>query len=444
MGDPIITICWLFAILESFTFVSVALGGSPRIQGRGQPDSHRTVVKSANSKPWDNVFTKPDQQVKQDNFTYKIFWGLACNCSNLGIDLGLEKWGISANQDTSNEHGEAFTAFHRNDFNYPYIDDDTGVFVNGGLPQANILNIYLEKATQDIKHYIPSPEFNGLAVVDWEKWRPHLDQNAGVRTSYKAASMKVVKQRHPHWDNGTIETVATVEFEEAAQGLMQGVLHLGKKLRPKATWGFYHYPYCDNKNKTTDYACALSNIESNDKMMWLFDESSALFPSIYLRPYVEDNYHFVEARLQETLRVLETLEEPGKPVYVYNRFNYSHSSFYYNIGDIQMSMRKAASLSFDGIVIWGSFTSLNNNASCLHLKQLLASIYGPTLLNTKTQAEGCSREMCSGYGRCLLNDSKVRKTPKEALWKWQNMEFIRCRCITGWIGKDCSTKSNNS
>ncbi|XP_071944465.1 hyaluronidase-5-like [Antedon mediterranea] len=333
--------------------------------------------------------------------------------------------------------GDVFNAFHSGNFGYPYIDDDTRKFINGGLPQARNLRKHLEIATVEIIKKIPNSQFNGLAIIDWEKWKPHLDENFDKRTIYKNASVDLVKQRIPNLNNTSVYELAKVEYEMAAESLMKGVLRLGKTLRPNASWGFYHYPYCHNKEPSTDYECLNATVASNDKMTWLFDESSAIFPSIYLLPYVKNNLEFVNSKLQEALRVVNNLKEPGKPVYVYNRFNYSNSGLYYNIGDIEMSVCKAAILSFDGIVLWGSKEALENTQSCTELKQLLATVYGPALLNTKTQAESCGNKMCSGHGRCLLDDARF---VSDALWDWRRLDFVKCRCLTGWTGNNCSKK----
>ena len=95
--------------------------------------------------------------------------------------------------------------------------------------QLTKLTKHLEKATDDIIAAIPNPQFSGLAVIDWEKWFPQWNFNSSIMDFYRGPSIDLVRERHPEWDNVTVELVAKLEFEETAKSLMEATLLLGKR-----------------------------------------------------------------------------------------------------------------------------------------------------------------------------------------------------------------------
>ena len=98
------------------------------------------------------------------------------------------------------------------------------------FPQLTNLTQHFEKATEDILTAIPDPDFSGLAVIDWEKWFPQWDFPSTVMIPHRKASVDLVRQRHPDWDNETLNLVAKLEFEQSAKALMEGTLLLGQRL----------------------------------------------------------------------------------------------------------------------------------------------------------------------------------------------------------------------
>jgi hyaluronoglucosaminidase len=49
---------------------------------------------------------------------------------------------------------------------------------------------------------------NGLAVIDFESWRPIFRQNWGALAPYKEVSYQIEKGRHPLWPQKWIEDEA--------------------------------------------------------------------------------------------------------------------------------------------------------------------------------------------------------------------------------------------
>ena len=71
---------------------------------------------------------------------------------------------------------------------------------------------------QAIDAAIPDPDFSGLAVIDFESWRPtwweNYPRNFGI---YRDKSCELVASRYPHLSEEEIAKKARQEFELAAK-----------------------------------------------------------------------------------------------------------------------------------------------------------------------------------------------------------------------------------
>lgn len=142
--------------------------------------------------------------------------------------------------------------------------------------------------------------------------------------------MELVKQRHPSWSESLVEDIARLEFETAARQFMEGTVLLAQKLRPKASWGFYGFPNCYNGKDAGN--CSKLTMEYNDQISWMFESSSALFPSIYLHVMKnQNNTSFVKYRLLESFRLSTKSDGDVTPVYPYVRITYAVSQIYLSV-----------------------------------------------------------------------------------------------------------------
>lgn len=90
--------------------------------------------------------------------------------------------------------------------------------------------------------------------------------------------MNNTKQQHPSWTNETqILAQAKLDFNTAAQQYFVGTIRTLKRLRPKARWGYYQFPYCAYNGT----GCAPQMAADNDEVQWLWNEVDVLFPEIY-------------------------------------------------------------------------------------------------------------------------------------------------------------------
>lgn len=119
---------------------------------------------------------------------------------------------------------------------FPTITE-TGMPINGGVPQNTNLTAHLQKLKETVVTWIPDPEWNGNAVLDFEAWTTvwELNHGSGNWHSYQYVnySMYLEKLMHPDWDEVEIMLEAKRNFEAAATNFFTETLNTLKMLRPK-------------------------------------------------------------------------------------------------------------------------------------------------------------------------------------------------------------------
>ncbi|KAM6470318.1 hyaluronidase-3 [Liasis olivaceus] len=389
---------------------------------------------------------------------FVVVWNLpTARCQeHFGIRLPLEVYGIVENK--GNEfHGQNMTIFYKNKFGlYPYISSQ-GEWHNGGIPQNVNLKRHLERATEEITELLNN-DFQGLAVVDWEEWRPLWRRNWGPKKLYREASKQWVRERFHGLSPEEQSYLAEIEFEQAARVLMEITLALGKKLRPHGFWGFYRFPDCfnDNWEKEKNYTghCNPKEVLWNDQLMWLWKVSSALYPSIYLPLELPSSHHqhYIHHRLREAFRVAQFGTEQPLPVIPYSRVSYRRSSRYLAEADLINTIGESAALGTAGVVLWGDLSYSWSLESCKNLHHYITTTLGPYVANVTTAAHRCSHQLCHGNGRCVrrrLSELGTFLHLDQQLWEGdlgttdfqdQRMsvwEHFHCHCYPEWAGTQC-------
>ncbi|TMS16426.1 cAMP-dependent protein kinase type II-alpha regulatory subunit, partial [Larimichthys crocea] len=220
---------------------------------------------------------------------FVVVWNMpTAQCRDrYNIHLDLRDFDIVENREQLFQ-GQKMTIFYRDHLGqYPYISRD-GSMVNGGIPQLGDLSAHLALALSQMSALL-QPNFIGLAVIDWEEWRPLWERNFGDKMEYRRLSKKLVRQERPDLSEMAIKSLARQRFEESTRKFMEETLRLMVRERPKGLWGFYGFPACFNKRKRqTDKRytgrCHRGTKRRNNRLSWLWSQSTALYPSIYLPP----------------------------------------------------------------------------------------------------------------------------------------------------------------
>lgn len=167
---------------------------------------------------------------------------------------------------------------------------------------GNISN-HLIQLQIDIDKLIPNKTFDGIAVLDFEGWRPTFRQNFGEHRIYRESTLRHVTKKHPTWTKDQIEAQAKIIFENAATNFMNRTILRARKLRPNALWGFYGFPHCFNRYRTQLEKCPDVVEKENNELLFLY--ANVIYPSIYISKNQTENdlTKFVQGKMYETKRI---------------------------------------------------------------------------------------------------------------------------------------------
>ncbi|XP_056357719.1 hyaluronidase-1 [Oenanthe melanoleuca] len=385
------------------------------------------------------------------------------------VTLSLEVFDVLAN-DQQSFTGQNITLFYSDKMGlYPYYTSE-GLPVNGGLPQNSSLEAHIHQATQDIKVTLPSPDYSGLAVIDWEKWRPLWVRNWDSMEIYRQKSEELVQQQHPQWPPEEVEEVAKQQFKKSACDFMNKTLWLGKSLRPSAYWGFYGFPNCYNNDfDRLPYNATCPDVERqrNRNLSWLWRGSRALYPSIYLPLRLKGTDYvlpFVRHRVAEAFAVQRGILGSGIPVLPYSQIAFEYTLDFLSQEELMSTIGESAAQGAAGIILWGSLDYSASKETCLRLKDYVEGPLGHYIVNVTASAELCSRSLCSGRGRCVRRDQQQRflhldpsrfAIQPRAGRPWllpQSLEPAQdiaklakgfgCQCYDKWQGPHCDTQGS--
>ncbi|XP_024233224.1 hyaluronidase PH-20-like [Oncorhynchus tshawytscha] len=331
---------------------------------------------------------------------------LVCNRYNISLDTSPYR-GVAT---PAKVPGQFLSLFYTDRLGlYPHVDLPSRQQFYGGIPQRGNLRASLAKARADINYYIPSKTARGLAVIDWEDWRPLWARNWGSKWIYRTLSVTHARQRDRSLTAWRATATAKKQFQAAARSYMAETLSLGSRLRPNYQWGFYLFPNCYNHGwMVPGYTgrCTKEVMGQNDELLWLWEASSALYPSIYLQASLGDRHSaalLVRNRVQEALRVSALPARPTTaPVYVYTRPVFiDQNRRFLSQGDLVSTIGESAAVGASGAVLWGASADYDDKASCQALSSYLTTTLNPYVANVTAAAQLCGDFLCQGNGRCV-------------------------------------------
>ncbi|XP_033889493.2 hyaluronidase-4-like [Acipenser ruthenus] len=339
---------------------------------------------------------------------------------NAPIDLCTTKYNISVNlkmfhingSPRASLTGQNVTIFYANRLGFYPFYTEQGLPVNGGIPQNCSLETHLLKADEDIKFYIPSADFSGLAIIDWEYWRPQWKRNWYKKDIYKRKSRELISKAYINVTAEQIEHLAQDRFERSAMAFMKQTVELGIQNRPKGLWGYYLYPDCHNYNlHEENYTGSCPVLESlrNDELFWLWNSSTALFPSVAIKKSHADsinNLHFSRFRVLESMRIASmTSMDYDLPTFVYTRLGYRDDPLsFLSMQDLIYTIGESAALGAAGFVIWGDLNLTSSRHNCSKVNLFMNYELGLYITNVTKAAEVCSEFLCQNNGRCVRKD----------------------------------------
>ncbi|NXL61530.1 HYAL1 protein, partial [Chordeiles acutipennis] len=381
------------------------------------------------------------------------------------VTLNLEVFDVLAN-DQQSFMGQDITLFYSEELGLlPYYTAE-GVSVNGGLPQNASLQDHIHQAIRDIEVTLPSPAYGGLAVIDWEKWRPLWIRNWDSMDIYRQKSEELVQQQHPQWTPELVKEAAKQQFEHSARAFMEQTLQLGTTLRPNGYWGFYGFPDCYNDLDSLPYTgmCPAVERQRNKELWWLWKSSRALYPSIYLPPRfngTNKTLAYVRHRVAEAFAVQHNVLDGGIPVLPYSQIAFDCTVDFLSQEDLMNTIGESAAQGAAGIVFWGSLNYSTSKEICLRLKEYVEGPLGHYIVNVTASADLCSRSLCSGRGRCVRQKDKqgflhldpfrfaIHLEPGKPWLVAQSLESgddvswlaeeFSCQCYDKWQGSRCDT-----
>ena len=249
---------------------------------------------------------------------------------------------------------------------------------HGGAPQLGDLEAHLARIESDLNSYVPDPEWDGYAVIDYEAWPTYWE---GAYPEVQEISREHVRRNHPGYTRQEVEARAKAEFEAGAREFLLATIQRCRELRPNAKWGYFIW-----QRYFADYAPPLSSL------MWLWDASDALYPSVYPTRFSVDGpptnqwqarWDHYEQKFADRVFALRQLVGPDKPIFAYIQRKYMDWNQRYggqSINDIDIDMAIYAPLrtGADGAMIW---ETLDDQETADIFQEYLDSEMGPRMID---------------------------------------------------------------
>ncbi|KHJ90722.1 hyaluronoglucosaminidase [Oesophagostomum dentatum] len=247
-----------------------------------------------------------------------------------------------------------------------------------------------------------------------------------------------IKNKNVKLPDNEARKLAAEAFNDSARQFFLRTIQEAKRLHPKAKWGFYGFPYCnyDAGKNESDYECSKNYKQWNDRMMFIFNESTALYPSIYLgfSATPEQRVRYIHAIIKEARRISK-MYKPPLPIYAYTKIEYDplkKLNDFYNDNDLCASITQPANMGVDGIIFWSA--SANMTQRCQYIKQHMENKIGNLVKHIKEEHDRCRQHKCREHGKCILSYNTTCTALPFAL----RYEYCSCDCDYGYEGDDCS------
>ncbi|XP_011301680.1 hyaluronidase-like [Fopius arisanus] len=321
---------------------------------------------------------------------YKVYWNVPtfmCHKYGMNFEEVQNDYGIIQNKNDKFRGEKMAIIYDPGSFPAILKSSNGSMYLrNGGVPQEGDLQKHLDLFKIHVNEQL-SDNFEGVAVIDFESWRPIYRQNWASLAPYRDLSVSIERKRHPWWSVKSINEMAIRRFEEAGRIFMEETIKTAKLLRPRASWGYYAYPYCFNLTpRQRNWKCDENVKKDNDRISWLWKLEDILFPSVYIRSTltVNEKKGLIVGRLQESRRIIEkySLSSVILPYFWY-KYRDNSNNFLSEI-DVEGVFHVMATNGAAGHVIWGSSNDFTSKQKCEEFRNYLKNILGPAVLQVTT------------------------------------------------------------
>ncbi|XP_026863451.1 glyco_hydro_56 domain-containing protein [Electrophorus electricus] len=300
---------------------------------------------------------------------------------------------------------------------YPYFSND-GRPVNGGLPQYTSLDLHLQRVVRDMAWTQPQdPAAPGLGVLRWEEWAPQWSRNRGKQRKYLEESRVLLWGFFPNWSPEEVEKWAQVDFGAAAQSMLMETLRELNRFYPQRLWGLAPYPSCYSSDPAqmllANYtgSCTAAEMALNDELMWLWKQSSALYPILSLEKLpagTKGTWLYATDQIREALRLAALAGKSyDLPVFPLVNSVYTSSSTFLSQADLVNTVGESAAMGAAGVIIWERSSTAQTQKFCSELSFYVQEVLGPYVVNVTMATRLCGVLLCQGRGRCVRKNQKV-------------------------------------
>ena len=94
---------------------------------------------------------------------------------------------------------------------------------------------------------IPSEDFDGLGIIDWEAWRPTWEFNWGPFRIYQTKSIEKAREENPNLNDSMIQEIAQQQWELSAKYVLNTdliVIRVHDLFKFKFLFQYENYPLC--------------------------------------------------------------------------------------------------------------------------------------------------------------------------------------------------------
>ena len=235
---------------------------------------------------------------------------------------------------------------------------------------AAMLARHVSKVREDLIRQIPDPDYDGIAVIDYEGWVPWWEINT---PEIKRNWREFLESRSPNPLHGLTgpdeERVLRTTFVAVVKEFLIATIDACRETRPNAKWSMYDYP-CSYGGTAAVYDNPGANKyrDRNDELQWLWDRFDVFTPSLYSwRATVpegaprdkryeytpQEHRAFLTALVAESVRLAE-----GKPVYTYFWPRYlptagpRYEDRWFNDVTLDVFFQAVHGSDADGVIIW--------------------------------------------------------------------------------------------